>query len=141
MAKKKKTRVVAKPKRFEIDGHRLTEDQYDRYTEELVYRRERYGSSDEQRHRKVALSNVLLAARASSHVKERVHPLFDRILRTSTAIGALYDFPFLSKDQKLVELGNAVIGHCADELDAVAAELRGMHAGITQELASGVNHG
>jgi hypothetical protein len=136
MAKRKSTRRRAKPETHEIGGHVLTQTQYELYQRKLEDRLRGIAIGTERRAMALALADVLFDARPSNHVKERVLALSERASHASVTIGSLERFIFFSGDKKLIGLGNAVIEHCAEELEAVAQELRSMHSAITQEIAS-----
>jgi hypothetical protein len=146
MAKRNSTRRrVRKPVvMHEVLDRQLTPAEYEIYQRKLTGRASLI-SRAEQQAQTLALSDLDFQSRASSHAADQVLALGHRGSRASIALSSLRDFAFYeaSKDPKLIELANAVIGHCTTELESVSRDLRALHTQIAQEVSSeqGVSNG
>ncbi|HEV7611429.1 MAG TPA: hypothetical protein VGO37_06110 [Steroidobacteraceae bacterium] len=143
MAKRNSTRRRArKPKFIEVDGRQLSPAEHEIYRQKLAGRAVLIGRAEQEAHT-LALSDLDYQKRASSHAAKRVQALGYRGSHVSIALSSLSDFAFYEAgaDPKLIELANAVIGHCATELEAVAADVRALHTAIASEVSAEVAHG
>ncbi|MEA3108763.1 MAG: hypothetical protein QOI88_3368 [Gammaproteobacteria bacterium] len=138
---RRKTRKPVKPTTHVVDGVELSPEQWALFQEKLAESSGHLIPRAGEQAKDLALRNTLYAGRPSTKVSDRFMPLFSRSSRASMALTALKDFPFYNDDWELIGLGNAIIGHCAKELFAVAMELNSMNEAIAKEIATEVAHG
>ena len=131
---RRKARKPAKPI-YKIAGERVSRETWEIYQAKLS---ERWSIVDRARDKaeSLAMDDVEHAARASSHVRDTVPGLFLRSTRAATLLSSMKDFPFYETDDKIVGLGNDIIGHCAEELLAVAMQVKSMHEAIAKEISN-----
>jgi hypothetical protein len=135
MAKRNSTRRKArKPKIIEVQGRELSQGEY------AVYRLKLSGRSSiisraEKQAQSLALEDLDYAKRVVPTAKDRLRDIGRRGMDASLAASSISDFAFYNGGPKFTELTNAIIGHCAEKLEVVAAELRVLHTEIAREVS------
>ena len=137
---RRKARKPATPKTYCVDGHVLSQAQWDLYRSKLEASNRALVPQSERKARELALANVFYAEKATTKAVGRIRPLCDKALGASMTLASIREFHFNSQDAKVLELGNAVILHCSEELFAVAMELNSIREGINRQIAPEVAH-
>jgi hypothetical protein len=132
---RRKARKPATPKTYEVDGHELSQAQYDLYQEKLIQRDQGIVMRAMHQAKRLALSDTFYAEKATTKAKDRIRPLYDKAFEASMTLASIREFNFNSQDAKVLELGNAVIRHCSEELLAVVMELNTINEGIVKQIA------
>jgi hypothetical protein len=138
MVKRNSTRRRArKPKVAKIPevlGRQLSPAQWGVFQQKMLQRSSLI-SRAEQQAQALALSDLDFSERVSPKASDILVALGKRGMDATLTLSTLKDFAFYRSDKKLIGLANAIIGYCADEIEAVASELRSLHTCIEQEVS------
>src|SRR5262249_50432309 len=123
-------------KTFMVLGRELTQEQHDTYQLELAKRRgiKMEGLTDSE---EFALRNTLYLTRPSVQARKRFEgmDLYERARDATDALGSMRHFPLFHDQPPVRAIGNELILHIANELQAIEQELRGIHSAIAAEDA------
>jgi hypothetical protein len=133
---KAKRRPKARKERVdEVAGHKLTKEQQAEFERELKQLWRQFPNWTAEAREERALSDCLYRWRPSVKARQqfKTMDLYQRTVNAAHAIGSLREFPMDVCGERVVEIGNELIKHIADELDAVSRELRTIHEAIAKE--------
>lgn len=133
---KARARRAREPQTFPVDGHELTQSQWDAYQEACVQATAAISRPTEEQARqarRVALSNVLYRDRPSTKAQDRFLALGLQISQVGTVVCGARHYIFSQRDPRLLRAYNDTLGYAVDEIAKSLEELREIHAGIAQE--------
>jgi hypothetical protein len=128
-----------KGKLYTVQGHELTDTQHEEFCLQLTGIRRQFPDWDAWQHEKRALDECLYRWRPSVIALKKFNGpegncLYQRTQQALLAIGRLKHLPIGVCGVGPIRIGNVLIKHIADELSAVASELRSVHDGIAKEV-------
>lgn len=133
---KGRARRAREPQTFPVDGHELTQSQWEAYQEACVQAMAAISRPTEEQARqarRVALSNVLYRDRPSTKAQDRFLSLGLQISQVGTVVCGARHYTFCQRDPRLLRAYNDTLGYAVDEIAKALEELREIHAGIAQE--------